>query len=458
MKKTVILSVLAFSSLWSCMRVDESPNTQPTQVSFAKASATASEQTEVKLVFSKPTLSAGTITLNIEEHQVEYGTDYTLSPEKNEQSIVVPYQAGVLETTFTFHKLIDALANEEKSVVFTIQNISDNSIEKSGIVKTTLSFNQVASQGGSVMLNVGGSTQPNQVYFGLGGETQTTVRRDTWDLAFYSGNAYRVKINSSLKMAVKQLNTNDITQPVDIDNNVIVGSFDPANMAYIDHPNGQINQTAIAEISANPAENKVYLINLGAEIPETPASAGSINTAGNARGWMKIKINRAENGYQLLYAPIESTTYSEATITKNSAYNFSFYSLVNGTTAQVEPAKEAWDIVYTTFTNEIAGYGSYFYADVILINHLAGVKAYKIDQGYATFTASDIDESQFISDDQRAIGVSWRNTMPLELYANIFYVLKDAHGNYYKLKITQMQNPTTNERGFPVVEYAKLNN
>lgn len=58
--------------------------------------------------------------------------------------------------------------------------------------------------------------------------------------------------------------------------------------------------------------------------------------------------------------------------------------------------------------------------------------------------------------DQRVIGVNWRSTQPLELYNNVFFVLKDAAGNIYKFKFTQLQDTSTNERGFPKFEYVKL--
>lgn len=244
-------------------------------------------------------------------------------------------------------------------------------------------------------------------------------------------------------MAVKKLETNDITQVVSSDLSVAVGTFVAENMEYVDHPYGNISGTAIAEISANASENMVYLLNLGNEVPTTPAAAGSVNTSGEARGWMKIKIDRSSDGYKLLYAPLDATTYSEVTIPKSSSHNFSFFSLLNQQVVAVEPEKEAWDIKFSTFTNEISGYGSYFYSDFVLTNAVSGVRAYKVDENssttYNSFTTSDIDHSLFnteMAKDQRVIGSNWRSTQPLELYNNVFFVLKDAAGNIYIFKFT----------------------
>lgn len=326
-----------------------------------------------------------------------HGTDYILTPSPVSNTIEIPYQSGVTEVSFTFKKRIDALENEQKSVTFTIQSVSDQSIVAKGNTTTIVSFNPIASLGGTIAAEVGGSNQPNQVFFDFSSHHQQAVPRDSWDLGFYSGNEYRVIINGSIKMAVKKIETNDITQVVSSDPSVAVGTFVAENMEYVDHPYGNISGTAIAEISANASENMVYLLNLGNEVPTTPAAAGSVNTSGEARGWMKIKIDRSSDGYKLLYAPLDATTYSEVTIPKSSSHNFSFFSLLNQQVVAVEPEKDVWDIKFSTFTNEISGYGSYFYSDFVLTNAVSGVTAYKVDENssttYNSFTTSDIDHS-----------------------------------------------------------------
>lgn len=469
MKKTLLFaSLVSFTAFVSCNSDDSSTDTgaQSIGISFKVPSVTASQaDTPVALVFSKPTTSSGTITVQYTEQDVVYGTDYILLPSGSSNRIEIPYEAGATDVSFTFKKMTDALENEQKSVTFTVQSVSDTSITAQGNTSTVVSFNPMASLGGTIAASVGGSTQPNQVFFDFSSNHQESVRRDAWDLGFYSGNDYRVIINGSIKMAVKQLDTNDITQIVTSDATVAVGTFEASNMVYVDQPYGALSGTAIAEISANDSENKVYLVNLGNEVPAAAeaAAAGSVNTSGAARGWMKIKINRASNGYKLLYAPIDATTFTEVTINKSTSHNFSFFSLVNHQSVTVEPEKASWDIKFSTFTNEISGYGSYFYSDFVLTNSLAGVVAYKVEESatitYNTFGASNVDQSLFASElakDQRVVGANWRNTQPLQLYNNVFFVIKDAAGNIYKFKFLQLQDPSTNERGFPKFEYTKL--
>lgn len=458
-KHFIISSILATSILVSCN--EDNTVKSSIAVSFENPSVNALEETtEVKILFSKVTTESGILNLVLTENQVVYNQDYSTVPTANNQVIQIPFGVGEKSVSFKFVRLNTSGAG---TVKVSIQGVASNgSYQLQGNTSTEISFVEVASLGGVIAPNVGGSTQPNRVFVDLSANSQVDFRRDLWDLGFYNGNEFRVVLNNSMKMAVKQLDTNDITQLVSIDETVAVGTFQESNMAFVDHPNGMISQTAIAEISANESENKVYLVNLGNAIPTNTAAAGSVNVAGESRGWKKIKINRNGNGYRLLYANLDSTTYQEVTINKNALHNFSFFSLVNNQQVSAEPEKKKWDLCFTTFTNHIQGFGSYFYSDVILSNNKNGVVAYEVKEengiSYSNFSASQIDQSKFETNeakDQRAIGSSWRNTQPLQLYLNVFYVIKDTDGNVYKLKMTQLQD-NNNERGYPKFQYQKL--
>lgn len=324
---------------------------------------------------------------------------------------------------------------------------------------------------------VGGATQPNQVYVDLSGESSTPVTRTGWELGFYSGSEYRVVINGAIRMAVKQTASADITQPVAIDNTVAVGApsqssgnIENGNTAYVDAPSGAITGTAIAEVSANDADNKVYLVNLGNAIPAEQPAVGTINTYGAQRGWRKIRVLRSGNGYKLQYASPEATTFQEVTIAKNNAFNFTFFSLTGNTLVNVEPQKENWDLNFTTFTNTLSmgpgGTVSYFYSDFVLTNAKGGTRAYEVlnsaGVAYDAFTAANVDASKFTADaaaDQRVIGANWRNgggpTSLPSVRDDRFYVVKDAAGNIYKVQFITMVNQA-GERGNPVFRYELL--
>lgn len=130
-------------------------------------------------------------------------------------------------------------------------------------------------------------------------------------------------------------------------------------------------------------------------------------------------------------------------------------------------------MAFTTFTNEVVdpstgvSAGSYFYADFVLTNTANGVGAYQVnaagnlDQAYKSFKLSDVDAGKLISNDHRAIGDKWRTTTGTTevagafVYANRFFVLKDAEGFYFKLRFNKMKSQD-GERGHPNFEFEPL--
>lgn len=331
-----------------------------------------------------------------------------------------------------------------------------------------------ASTGAIKQPTVGGANQPNQVFLDLSTETSTPVNRASWDFGFSSGTDFRVTINGAIKMAVKQLATSDITLTQTSDANVAVGAgTNPSSNGYCDNPTGVLAGaglgigTAIAEVSATDADNKVYLVNLGFAISTSSPTTGSVSIDGEARGWKKVRFLRNGNGYKIQYADLASATFTEKTITKDAEFNLTFFSMTSGTTVAVEPQKTKWDVCFTTFTNYV-NFGTevtYGYSDFITTNMKGGTKAYQVltsEFTYDAFVRANIVEANFLisATDQRIIGSNWRNgggpsTLP-SVKTDRFYVIKDVTGNYYKVKFLAMTNDA-GERGNPTIQYAILN-
>ena len=332
-----------------------------------------------------------------------------------------------------------------------------------------------ASAGAIKQPSVGGANQPNQVFLDLSSETSTPINRASWDFGFSSGPDFRVTINGAIKMAVKQLATSDITLTQTSDASVAVGAgSNPSSNGYCDNPTGVLSGaglgigTAIAEVSATDADNKVYLVNLGYAVSTTSPSVGSVSIDGDARGWKKVRFLRNGNGYKIQYADLESATFTEKTITKDAEFNFTFFSMTSGTAIVVEPQKAKWDLCFTTFTNYFnmgAGEVTYGFSDFITTNMKGGTKVYQVLTSQFTYDAfgkTNIVEANFTTSatDQRIIGSNWRNgggpsTLP-SVKTDRFYVIKDVTGNYYKVKFLAMTNDA-GVRGNPTVQYAILN-
>ncbi|NIF06455.1 hypothetical protein F3J23_13485 [Chryseobacterium sp. Tr-659] len=329
------------------------------------------------------------------------------------------------------------------------------------------------SDGAVVSPNVGGAAEPNQVWFDLGTNTEALTVRTDWDFAFYSGNEFKVVLNSSIMMAAGKIpNATNIDLVTDasvaaLKDKVQVANFDPSNETYIDDVKGNFpsGYTAINEIKSDDSENAVYLVNMGKKIFTGTIPTGSVATGGDSRGWMKVQVVRSGNGYKIKYAELNASSHKELTIVKNAVYNYNFVSLAKNSEVIIQPEKKKWDICFTVFTNIISGAGSYIYADFVTTNTVGGVGAYEVKvtsgsgvEAYNNFKASDVDPSKFIYNDHRVIGGNWRNpvgTNGLEVYGDRFYIIKDAEGYYFKLRFTRLTS-TTGERGRPQFEYKPL--
>lgn len=468
MKKNVFLIFSLFVlALTSCDN-DEDETTTAVAVAFVNQSANLSTQeTQVNIVFSSPTTAAGSLTLSVEPTtNLTYGTDFTTNPTTTNGTIVVPFSANASSTTFTFSKLVDAIEGQIKNVKFTIASSTVSTISIPTETKfTQLNFNETAVTAAIATVENGGNTFPNGVYVDLSSGLNTAIGRTSWDLGFYSGSEFRVVLNPGINgFAVKQLTTTNIDEVQAEDASVTTGDYDPAGAGYIDNPTGELSGTSITSISATDADNKVYLVNLGQNVSDTPATGASASFTGTTRGWKKIRIVRSGNDYKLQYANIDATTHSEITISKNTTFNHTFFSFANNAIVTAEPIKEKWDLLLTPsigYTNA-GGNVSYYFGDTVLSNNLSGTKAYQVftsEFTYENFNLANVVTTSFEAStaNRRTIGTNWRVTYPsASVRTDRFYIVKDVAGNVYKLKFNALLS-TSGTRGTTTFEYVKLN-
>ncbi len=468
-----LLFLFALLLLTSCSN-DDYPGHEDFVVAFENSSEDYSGQEDFKtlnLVFSTPASEDGEVQLTYQSNSLTYGNeeDFTTHPEEQQGIISIPIPKGSQKVSFDLFKQTDIA--EEGNIAFDIIDVIFPEFEAYSQGNTTLkvNFSESASLGGSFSPEMGGPNEPNQVYVDLASKTETKIRRDIWDLGFYSGEDFYVKLNSSLYMFAGSLETTDLNA-VNSNSNLVSELQTKMNFLvedsdqYVDHPNGNLDQLAIAEISENGEENPVYLVKMGNEIGTDNPDSGSVAVAGEERGWKKIRILRQGEDYLLQYADLNATEFQEISISKTPGHNFTFYSMVNENITEVEPGQENWDLNFTVNIEieDLPGTGSqtaYGFSDYVQINNLGNVKAYRVftdEYTYDSFTISDIEENK-LEKDQQVIGASWRNTIPPDrgILNNIFYVLKDASGNYYKLKFTAMENEN-GLRGYPKFNYELL--
>jgi hypothetical protein len=465
------LSAIAICGLLFFTACKEDPELPDNVVGFQSAELGITEsETELDIVItlSREATEAADITISVDENGLAYNFDYSTFPAATGNLITVPVTVGATEVTLTVTKAEGVLFDGDETLVFTITD-APASLVVSDDNQLTLSFAEIVATSGDMEINGGGATYPNKVFIDLSANRQTAVARTAWDLGFYSGDDFRVILNSSNGMMAYALDKTDLASVTNADTAVLRSrlSLDavfaainsnptpewvPSAIGWIDDPTGDLTKTAIAQVSAAASENKVYIINRGSG-PGTPATA---------LGWKKIRIIRNGNGYTLQHADIAASTFSELQITKNSTIGFQYINFNTGN-VEVEPTSDKWDIAWTGFANS-TNFGSgpvpYYFQDVVLQNRsgLQTVQVLTSTKTFEAFTEADLNSLDFSTQSQTKIGTNWRSGGgpggPPSIRTDRFYVIKDADNNYYKLKFTALT--TNGERGRPQFEFALI--
>lgn len=324
----------------------------------------------------------------------------------------------------------------------------------------------VVSSGATMTLNggEGGSAAQNTVFVDFSTGKQDSVKRNSWDLGFYSGSDFKVIINNTNGASIKKIAKTDLNLITEADFNVSdltlnLGSTDASEFAKIDDPRESniLNKTAIGTISAADADNKAFII-----IP----SGGTHSSVVSSDNAYKIRILRKNSGYTLQYAKLQDLTYKTIDISKNSNYNFNYFSLSQEKVATIEPVKSNWDIEWTwsIYYDPKAGY-IYSYSDIIFTNSLGNVTS--LERVYANPTIAADAFDKFSKDsiakysllNQRdVIGAKWRNTTgTVGVLKDRFYLIKDVTGNYYKIRFLNFIAADGGVRGKPILEYKLIN-
>lgn len=300
----------------------------------------------------------------------------------------------------------------------------------------------------------GGANAVNSVFVDFSTDKTTGIARASWDLKFYSGDQFRVKINntngaSAIAIDATDINSVSIEDLAEADT-LAIDLGDATDFVLIDNPvTYGVSETVIAEVSATEASNKVYIIN--------PAG-GSHTAPFDETKLLKVRILRRTNGYTLQYAKLSETTSKTLEITKDANFNYQFVSLTTGTLVNVEPAKAEWDIQWGWSMYYMAGAVAlpYSFSDLVFINTLGGVQAAEVLTSTVTYDAyaeANIAGTTFASS-YDVIGSKWRATTgTIGVKTDRFYVIKDGAGNIYKLKFVSFHASDGGVRGKPVIDY-----
>lgn len=280
-----------------------------------------------------------------------------------------------------------------------------------------------------------GSNYANQIYYDL--ETNTIIRqnnREIWDLAFEAGeNGFHVLLNESRLMAAALSSETDIT-----------ALTSDAGLTYTwDYQTGNLDSTAIGDWQST---GKVYAIDLGTSL------------TGTNMGKKKLKIlSVSATAYQIQFADLSATSFQTYTVPKSSTAGFTYLSLTgSGSLPDIEPNKETWDLVFTSYCHVFDAHTPYSVVGVL--SNRYGVKVQEVSIPFADLKYSDVHDANF-PDRINVIGYDWK-TYDFDhgnytVNSSRTFVVKTVNGRYFKLRFIDFYDDN-GIKGAPKFELQEL--
>ncbi|RYY37614.1 MAG: hypothetical protein EOP46_01985 [Sphingobacteriaceae bacterium] len=412
------------------------------------------DEAEVTLQLGRTAETEVKVELELLPGGVTYGTHFTTEPAAVNNKLTLTIPAGSTSAKFKVIKADGILLNGDETINFTLKTVSGGSqVVLGGDTELKLSFSSIVSEGAELTLQggEGASAAVNSVYVDLSANQQSSVVRKSWDLGFFSGADFRVRINNTTAASAVMVDKTDINAvtAADVDLDALALGFGFGTLDVVDDTQGDLTKTVIGEVSATEGNNKVYVINRVAT-----------GAAGVPADLIKVRILRNGNDYTLQYAKLEETTFKTLTVQKSATANFTFVSFDTDGVVTVEPAKDRWDFVWgysVYFTNFGTGLVPYAFSDLVFANHLGDVETAEVltsTVSYDAFAEANLS-AVTLTKNRNTIGSGWRATTgAVGVKADRFYVIKDAAGNVYKLKFISFTTQDGGVRGYPKLQYA----
>jgi len=313
-------------------------------------------------------------------------------------------------------------------------------------------------EGGTTTLDGGEGevSAVNSVYVDFSTGKQLSVARSSWNIAVHCGSEFGIKLNNTIGAGATKaaegiaLGTvmNDEQKQAALDvlvTNMQEGRF--ADFTTVDQMDCEANLAGTII-----KKDIVYILYSGEVDKET----------------YKVSVKeKNSSSYTVSYAVWNSSEVKSVDVAKDSKYNFIGVNFKENKSVNVQPEKEAWDIVWGRTILPMAYMGTdiaMLYADVVLLNLKDGVKAKEMlveEAGaYADYTAI-MAESVTLESAFDVIGSTWRandvmNGGKVVARTDRFYLIKDAQNNIYKLGFVSASDGDGGRRGYPEIKYALL--
>jgi HmuY protein len=300
-----------------------------------------------------------------------------------------------------------------------------------------------------------GSNYDDQVYVSLSLGKITVAPYRAYDLMFESSEqGMHVYLNSGKLMFASRTNNGDFFLADSTGSN---WRLDAAN--YMD------DSTAIGDWWVSAATNTngyshVFIID-----------RGRIDHSGADR-FRKLQILSADDiHYEIRYSKLDNSGVTVMSIPKNPNYSLTYFSFNNnGSTVNQAPPSSDWDFVFTKYTHvyfdePLSSPYRYYPVTGALINRWKDMSGSVIKKdsipAYLPFvdcTYSSVDSFPF-TNIANIIGFDWKyydfGDNQYYVRPDLFYLLKDEKGNYYKVRMLDFYNQQ-GVKGTVTLEYQRI--
>jgi len=259
-----------------------------------------------------------------------------------------------------------------------------------------------------------------------------------WDLAFESSSpGTRIRLNTGKMMTVYETQETAFANVTDTNGYM-------AHVHY-DTPTGNLDSTAIGNWTSH---QHVYIVDRG------------FDNNNNPLGFVKLKLLAADaNGYTIRYANLDGLNEHTVTVPRNTANNFSFFSMTTNAVATIEPGKDNYDLWFTQFMHLYHAPFMPYNVTGILTNPDKVQAAQVYDKPFDQIVISDTLTHPFQSGKINVVGFEWKaynlQTSMYTVDVNKCYLVRDRKGFIYKLHFIGFYDQS-GVKGAPKFEFRKL--
>ncbi|MCU0319874.1 MAG: T9SS type A sorting domain-containing protein [Flavobacteriales bacterium] len=276
-----------------------------------------------------------------------------------------------------------------------------------------------------------GPANAQQVWYSLQNGVQATADLAAWDLAFEINSfTSSILVNTAKGLSVYETpvaiaDWATLTSPNEaawtaIHNSELSwyeGALTHGN--NLDQPNGfNLGWGQYSFITHTVAGTKVYVI---------------VDGEGNYR---KLRINSlAANTYNFTFANLDGSNEVTSTLSKTnfSGKNFGYFNFATNSTADLEPAANSWDLLFTKYTSIIPAPAPTAYSVAGVLQN-KNVDAVQVD---GVPVADAMWEGQVLDSAMNIIGYDWKTfnmtTFSFEYAEDRTYFVSDRNGSVWKL-------------------------